>query len=44
MVMALELVPRGASFTYDSWDGYKAERRELLDFIGCARASATWRS
>ena len=34
MVMALELVPRGASFTYDSWDGYKAERRELLDFIG----------
>ncbi len=34
MVMALELVPKGASFTYDSWDGYKAERRELLDFIG----------
>ncbi len=34
MVMALEVAPRGASFTYDSWDGYKAERRELLDFIG----------
>jgi alkaline phosphatase D len=33
MVMALELAPRAASFTYDSWDGYKAERRELLDFI-----------
>jgi alkaline phosphatase D len=34
MVMALEVVPRGASFTYDSWDGYKAERREIMDFIG----------
>ena len=33
MVMALEVAPRGASFTYDSWDGYKAERRELLEFI-----------
>ena len=33
MVMALEVTPRGGSFTYDSWDGYRAERRELLEFI-----------
>ena len=24
---------RRASFGYDSWDGYKAERREIMDFI-----------
>jgi alkaline phosphatase D len=33
MLMALEVAPRAASFTYDSWDGYKAERRELLEYI-----------
>jgi len=34
MIMALDAEPTGnASFTYDSWDGYKAERRELLEFI-----------
>ena len=37
MIMALEVVPRGASFTYDSWDGYKAERREVLEFIASRR-------
>jgi alkaline phosphatase D len=37
MVMALEVAPRAASFTYDSWDGYKAERRELLDLIAARR-------
>jgi phosphodiesterase/alkaline phosphatase D-like protein len=26
-------VPKGASFTYDSWDGYKAERAEILNTI-----------
>jgi alkaline phosphatase D len=39
MIMALEVVPRGASFTYDSWDGYKAERREIGEFIAANHIS-----
>jgi alkaline phosphatase D len=38
MIMSLDVAP-GVPLNYDQWDGYQAERRELVDFIGAAGIS-----
>jgi len=35
MIISLDVAP-GVPLNYDQWDGYAAERRELIDFIGAA--------